>query len=322
MNCKRIVLFLAILISSTVGHTQDTAIYSKDSSILIVDSLQPRYNLKKIRTVTAVSAVAYATAIVALYQTWYKDYQKTTFHFFNDNGEWNQMDKVGHAYTAYAESRINMEMWRYAGLSTNKRIWVSGLSAVTYQTAIEAFDGFYAGWGWSWGDFAANIVGSGMMMSQELGWNEQRILFKFSFHTKNYGAPVLNERADDLYGRSLPERMLKDYNGQTYWLSANIHSFFPQSSLPAWLNVAVGYGADGLFGGDKNKWTNANGITYDATNIERTRQFYLAPDIDLTRIKTKSKLLKVLFFSLNAFKFPAPSLELSNGKMKFNWVHF
>ena len=50
------------------------------------------------------------------------------------------------------------------------------------------------------------------------------------------------------------ERMLKDYNGQTYWLSANLKSFFQGSNIPAWLNVAVGYGADGMFGGFENKW--------------------------------------------------------------------
>src|SRR3712207_8632374 len=40
----------------------------------------------------------------------------------------------------------------------------------------------------------------------------------------------LNMRANDLYGSSFAERMIKDYNGQTYWLSANLKSFMPGRS--------------------------------------------------------------------------------------------
>jgi len=316
-------LLIACLCISQIA-AQDTALYAKDSSIFIKDSFSAHSVLnKRIKTVTAANIIGYGGSMIALYSAWYKDYPQSNFHFFNDNKEWNQVDKVGHAYSAYTESRVSMEMWRYAGLSRKKRIWIGGLSGAAYQTVIETLDGFSAGWGWSWGDFAANVFGSSMLVSQELAWNEQRILFKFSFHKKNYGDPILNERANELYGRSLAERMLKDYNGQSYWLSANVHSFFPQSSFPKWLNIAFGYGAEGMFGGEQNIWTSKKtGLTYNATNIKRTRQFFLSPDIDFSRIKTKSKFLKIGFFVLNSFKFPAPSLEMNGGKMRFNWLHF
>lgn len=169
----------------------------------------------------------------------------------------------------------------------------------------------------------ANVVGSGLFISQELGWQEQRIRLKFSFHKKTYDEPMLHERADDLFGESWTERMLKDYNGQTYWLSANLRSFFPGSNLPAWLNIAVGYGADGMFGGFENKWTDGDpGSPIDRTDIKRHRQWYLSPDICFSKIKTNKKGLKVLFSALDIFKFPAPSLELADGKIKFNAIHF
>ena len=116
--------------------------------------------------------------------------------------------------------------------------------------------------------------------------------------------------------------MLKDYNGQTYWFSANLRSFFPGSDLPQWLNVAFGYGADGMFGGFENKWEEDPGVSVDRTDIKRYRQLYLAPDINFSKIKTNSKAVKVLFAALDAFKFPTPSLELSNGKFKMNAIHF
>ncbi|MEI2711500.1 MAG: hypothetical protein V9E96_21190 [Chitinophagaceae bacterium] len=96
------------------------------------------------------------------------------------------------------------------------------------------------------------LLGSGLLISQELLWDEQRVDLKFSFHKKTYNEPVLKERTDSIFGKNLLSRMLKDYNGQTYWLSANLKSFFPKSNLPAWLNVAVGYGAEGLLDADEN----------------------------------------------------------------------
>ena len=117
--------------------------------------------------------------------------------------------------------------------------------------------------------------------------------------------------------------MLKDYNAQTYWLSANIKSFFPNSKWPSWLNIAVGYGADGMFGGFENKWTDESGNEVTRYDIPRVRQFYLAPDVDFTKIKTRSKFLRTTFELLNSFKFPAPTIMIdSKGKFKAYAIYF
>lgn len=169
---------------------------------------------------------------------------------------------------------------------------------------------------------AANVGGSSLFIAQQLGWKEQRIQFKFSFHKKNYADPLEKKRADDLFGTSWSQRMLKDYNAQTYWLSANIHSFFPETNIPKWLNIAVGYSADQMFGGYSNTWIDKNGIS-QAIHKKRLRKFYIAPDIDLTKIKTKSKILHTLFFGLNSLKFPLPSLSINTeGKVQFQPIHF
>lgn len=283
--------------------------------------LDPATKKKRIIINTALHAGIYTGAMLVLSQAWYADYPHSNFHTFNDNGEWLQVDKVGHAWTAYQISRASMASWKWAGLTPKQQAWVGGLAGATFQTVIEVLDGFSAEWGWSWGDFAANCFGSGLLISQQLAWKEQRISFKFSFHKMNYDDPMLNDRSDSLFGTSLPERALKDYNGQTYWLSANLRSFFPKSNIPAWLNVSFGYGATGMFGGYENKW-DEGGSTIDRTDIPRERQFYLAPDIDFTRIKTKSKFLKSVFFVLNALKMPAPALMLSNGKLKVYAIYF
>jgi hypothetical protein len=102
----------------------------------------------------------------------------------------------------------------------------------------------------------------------------------------------------------------------------NLHSFHKESGFPKWLNLAVGYGAEGMLGARSNQWQNAEGINFDYSGIPRKRQWYLSPDVDLTKIKTRKKWLKTAFFVLNALKFPAPALELSSGKLKMRWFYF
>lgn len=285
--------------------------------------LSPQQKKKRTWLVATGNVIGYGTTMIGLYSAWYKDYPQTGFHSFNDWPEWKQVDKVGHLYSAYIESRASMELWRWTGIDRKKRIWIGGMSGAFYQTVIEVLDGFSAGWGWSWADFGANIMGSGALVAQEFAWNDQRIKLKFSFHNKNYNDPALNSRSDELFGNSTAQRFIKDYNGQTYWASANLKSFFPKSNLPPWLSVSLGYGAEGLLGGTENVSKDVAGnIIFNRPDIKRYRQWYLAPDIDLSKIKTKSKPLKFFLTFLSAFKFPAPALEFSNGKFKVHAIYF
>ena len=63
-------------------------------------------------------------------------------------------------------------------------------------------------------------------------------------------------------------------------------------------------------------------IIFDRRDITRYRQVFLAPDIDLTKIKTKVKLLKTVLFTVNCLKLPTPSLEFSQGKLRGHWLQF
>ena len=286
---------------------------------------QPIYpfNKNRVKAVAVSNVALYGVGMVGLYATWYKDYPQSNFHFFNDNKEWLQIDKIGHTYSAYALSKASMELWRWTGISRKKRILIGGFSGAAYQTVIETLDGFSAEWGWSWGDFAANVAGSGLLVAQEFAWDEQRVQFKFSFHRKKYADNSLNARSNEVFGGSEPERFLKDYNGQTYWLSTTLKPFFPDSKIPNWLQVSVGTGSEGMFGANSNfDKDNMGNITFARTDIKRYRQWYLAPDIDLSKIKTNKKGVRIALNILNIFKFPTPSLEYSKNGLRINFLHF
>jgi uncharacterized protein YfiM (DUF2279 family) len=287
-----------------------------------VDSYKKNQN-KQILKLASVNAVLYGGTMFGLYQAWYKNYPQSNFHVFNDWEEWQQMDKLGHVYSAYTMSKFGMELWMRNGMDREKSIWIGGITGAAYQTIIEFLDAYSAQWGWSWGDVGGNILGSALFTAQELTWKEQRIQLKMSFHKMEYSDPELNKRSDIIFGKTLAERALKDYNGQTYWLSANISSFFPNSKIPKWAMISIGTGANGMFGARSNlAKDNLGNIIFDRTNISRTRQWYLAPDVDLTKIKTKKKSIKALLFVLNSIKFPMPAIEFSEKKFKMRWVGF
>lgn len=261
----------------------------------------------------ASSLVLTGGSLIYLNQAWYQQYNSSSFHFFNDNDEWFQMDKYGHTFTTYQTGRLMMGAMKWAGYSRRSQLIVGGMSGFAYMSAIEVMDGYSTGWGFSWGDMAANALGSGLAIGQEALWKQQRIQLKFSF----YQSPYAQYRTD-LLGKSLSTQILKDYNGQTYWLSVNPSSFFKtENRFPKWINIAIGYGADGMLGARYNNVVvmDENGNT---KTFNRYQQYYLSLDVDFTRIPVKSKFLKAVFSGINIIKIPFPNMELSEGKLKFN----
>ncbi len=259
---------------------------------------------------------------ITLDQAWYKDYPKEPFHYFNDLEEWNQMDKAGHIWTSYYLSRLSAASWRWAGQNTNKSVLLGSISAMAYQSIIEIQDGYSSKWGFSWSDMGANLFGTCVFAFQQISWNDQRIQVKMSYSPYQYPSDQI-ERRNQLFGSGSLERILKDYNSQTYWASINLKSFLPQTNLPAWLNISFGYGAEGMLGGFENKWEDEDGTTVTRYDVERKRQFYFAPDIDLTKIKTRSKFLRSVVFVVNSIKIPAPTISWdSKGTCKVYALYF
>ena len=257
-------------------------------------------------------SVFLGATLIGLNQLWYKDYPKSNFHFINDNNQWLQMDKLGHLYSTYHLGRVGSEMLQWSGASKKEQLIYGASLGLGFMTVVEVFDGFSQEWGASSGDIIANVSGAALFVSQELLWKEQRITPKFSFHQTKFAS----QRPETL-GASLNEQILKDYNGQTYWLSFNLQSFTKDNFTPKWLNLAIGYGGEGMLYG-KDTEAIQNSVFQNSY-----RQFYLSLDVDLTKINTKSHFLKTLFSVFNTIKIPAPTLQYddSNG-VKAHFIYF
>ncbi|MFZ9660815.1 MAG: DUF2279 domain-containing protein [Chitinophagaceae bacterium] len=261
-----------------------------------------------------------STAFLALNKAWYSNYSKTSFHFFNDMGEWMQMDKAGHVWTSYQLARTSTSIWKWSGMNTTKSILAGSISAFAFQSIIEMQDAYSVKWGYSLTDMMANILGISTFALQELQWNEQRIQVKFQYSPYKYPDEFL-ERKKQLFGSNLTEQILKDYNSQIYWMSINVHAFFPNSHIPKWFNLAIGYNARIMLGGRENIWTNIKGQTIDASDQKRFRRYFLSMDIDLTKIQTKNKFLHNVLCTFNCVKLPFPAFELNSlGKIQFHLI--
>jgi hypothetical protein len=287
-------------------------------------SLIPADSLHRVRFWAATGATVslYAGTVIALNEAWYKQFPRSSFHLFDDWGEWRNIDKMGHLYTSYFESLWAYKIARWTGLNDNTSIWTGVAMGIVFQGTVEVLDGFSEEWGFSIADLGFDLLGSGGFMVQQKIWNEQRVLIKVSStpvshpdfvltSTDGMAMMSLSERTDALFGRSYAERFLKDYNAQTTWLSVNVNAFLkPERRFPSWLNIAVGYGAENMYGGFRNQWEE-DGHRYELsdTAYRRYSQFYLSPDIDFSRIPSRSPLLRTLLGMLNVFKVPGPVLE-------------
>lgn len=292
-----------------------------------------QFNKPRFYTTLGIGSLIYGSGTYAIVKYWYSDFGFSNFHLFDDKREWLYMDKIGHVYTAYNQSSVMYDGARWTGMKRNSSLWFGVTMGMLLQSTIEILDGFSPKWGFSIADMSANLGGAGLFFTQQKLWGEQKIVMKVSSGVRNYGSnsiistngtsvTSLNIRADELFGKSFPERYLKDYNAQIYWLSFNLSSLSGNESIPKWLNLSVGYSGQDMFGGFTNQWTDSIGNVFNIeNNISRYGQFYLTPDIDFRRIQVKSQFLKALFKAMNLVKFPMPGIEFNtNGNVKLHFL--
>jgi hypothetical protein len=269
------------------------------------DSIPP-VNKKGLTTAAVSATVIYGASLYGLSKLWYEDSPRESFHWFNDNKEWKQVDKVGHFYSSYYLAYGFSKGLQHYNVPERKADLVGALCGFAVMVPIEILDGYSPDYGASAGDLVADAAGPLFYFLEKRLWNEVRIHPKFSFHQTSYAA-----HRPEVLG-SGGEEILKDYNGQTYWLSVDVDKFI---RFPRWLNLAGGYGAEGMV------------YARDAENIEAGfppayRQYYFALDWDLTAIRSNSKFVKTLLFIGNMIKLPAPTLIFSEKGTEFNLFYY
>ncbi|MCU0327857.1 MAG: YfiM family protein [Chitinophagales bacterium] len=270
-----------------------------------LDSFQP----KKFTQITLAFTSGFALTQTALYFAWYQSYPQQGFHFRDDLHQWNGSDKMGHAFSAYALSDMLYNGLRYTGVQKKKSAIFGSLTGFMAVNSIEIMDGFSAQWGASMSDVAANALGSGFFLAQQLLFDKQIVMLKFGFRPRAISDPILQARSNELFG-SFPAHIIKDYNASSIWACLHLHQFRPQSKF-GFLGLALGIGSQNLYGAEDNKF-KLNGIEYDYSSIPRVHEYMLGLDIDWTKIPAKKPWLKTTFKVLNYIRIPLPALQMNS----------
>ena len=314
---KSVNLWLLFLLLFQFSSAQDSLSQRKN----ILD-FPDHINKKRLTGVCVGSVGVYSAFMVITGIEWYGKEPNGKFHWFSDEKEWNQIDKAGHFYVPYFTTTLTYNMLRWSGMKNTPAALTAGAFGFLSLAAIEIPDGLTNKYGASWSDILFDFGGAAFATTQYLVWKEQRITIKYSLHAVNYPHGELRDRSNELYGSSFSEKILKDYNGITTWLSFNLYSF-NHNIKPKWLNIAFGYGAGNMYGGFENKWTDKKGVYHDRSDIKRYRSFYISLDADFTKFKTNTKAGKAILGVLNIVKLPMPALEFNTlGQVVFHPMFF
>lgn len=283
--------------------------------VLAVDSDTLALNSKKQKLhntlVTSLAVTSATTSLIGLNTLWYKDYPRSEFHFFNDSKEWMQMDKFGHAFTSYQVGKNFYNTLQTNDSNRNKNIFIGGASGLIYLTGIEILDGKSSQWGFSKSDMLANTFGYFLFTSQEFFLQQQFISMKFSYQKSAFA-----DLRPETFGRNFQQRLLKDYNGQTYWFSAPLSLNRANTKrFTKWLCISFGYSIDENVYADNN----INSVN----NFHATREFFFSFDADLNRIEWRRKWMKKIASVISFIKIPSPTIGIrSDGKVKLYPVYF
>jgi hypothetical protein len=262
---------------------------------------RPRRNL-----VLITESVVFIGGIIQINKPFEKGYLNSNFHFNKTNSSDLGMDKGLHVFASYHITSLSSNMLKWSGASERQQLICGAGMGLAFLTTVEILDGFSKK-GTSIGDLVSNGIGTSLYVSQELIWKEQRIIPKYSFETTDFFSLSQGE---------MKNRLTNEFDDQTFWLSVNMYSFFKDSKIPKWLNIAIGYGVEGV---------NKKSATAIATlpTADRYRQLYLSFDVDFTKINTNSHFLKTLFYFLNSIKIPAPTIEYSSNEgFKGHFLYF
>ena len=237
----------------------------------------------RILIIGGVSAAALAVSYGLQDNIWWKG-EKSSFHF-NWNQDWKASlgsDKFGHLYFAYLTANIYSQAFGWAGLNERDRRFYGGLSAMVHQTFTEVRDGFSRQYGFSFGDYAFNLLGAAMPLLQHEIPMLSALRFKISYYP--------SERFRNGSNNSI----IDDYESTYDWISVDINSLLPDKiaeCFPDLIDLTVGHSVKNL-------------------DINPKHELYIGLDWDLEALPGSSPLLKFLKRNLNLYHFPSPVIKV------------
>lgn len=253
---------------------------------------------------TGLVAVGNVAVMYGLHTLWYSDYERTSFHWINDNAGWLQQDKIGHGVTAYHVARAFTLYGRWSGLEPHwAAAWGGGISWI-FQAQIEFLDGTAKQWGASPGDLLANTIGTALGTAQG-AWPETLGFYTFRF-SYDFGSPGYDPNLGPTGS------WLKDYDGQSYWLVVRPEQLLPERAAeawPDWLALSLGHSGDGLCS------------ARSTPECPHQRRLFLSLDFDLQNVDWPYRWMNVAAEIFSFVRVPAPALEF-HPDARWHWLFY
>jgi hypothetical protein len=271
----------ALFSDSTISIT------GKKKSNQHISPVKYKINYLKVGVITGATAGAFWWLHNYQRNAWWSG-QRGKFHFQNDWDYALSADKFGHFFDGAFVQSLYRGAFEWAGFNPTAAQWMGAAFSIAYMTDIEIEDGFATDWGFSPGDQICNVTGALYPVAQYY-WKPLRSFnFKWSYYP-----------SEELTNGNKHGAFLDDYNGQTMWLSINVHDFLgkkAQKFWPEYLNIAGGYGV--------SKYTDY---------VNRYENFYIGLDLNWERIiPGNSKFMQWFKNVINHFRFlPVPAIKIN-----------
>jgi hypothetical protein len=224
---------------------------------------------------------------------WWKN-QRGKFHFAEDWAYSLSADKCGHFFDGDLIQTLYQGAFEWAGFKKTTAMWMGVGFSIACMTDTEIEDGFATSWGFSWGDEMANVSGALYPVAQHYWDPLKNFNFKWSYYP-----------SDELRNGAKDGVFLDDYNGQTIWLSVDVHNMLPKKAKKYWpgiFNIVFGYGVD--FYTDFNR---------------RYQNWYVGLDLNWEKIIPGNSRFMIWFKNvINHFRFfPLPVMRFNMHQVKY-----
>ncbi len=218
-------------------------------------------------------------------EAYYQD-KRVPFHWarhYDGSLDWfdnafRGIDKFGHMFSAglFADNFYFLAL--HLGYSKQTASAMAFGSAVTILGAMEIWDAHFEHWGFSPGDFLANLIGAAFSVARHHYPILQGLNYKVSY---------------DFLAAQTANHSVHDYENMEFWLTFNPAKLFT-GEQPGWLrylNLALGFGVN--------------------SRTKREPELYVALDYNLEAFPVHTKWLRWLLHNINRYHFPAPAIRIS-----------
>ncbi len=249
------------------------------------DSTLRKVNYSRLGFVGGVTAAAFVYGYGIQNTMWWKG-TKSHFHT-NWQQDWTYAmgsDKFGHFYFAHLVANVYSQLFEWCGINHKKSLLYGASFAFAYQTFIEIRDGFSRDYGFSWGDFTANVMGASLPLLKE----KNKFLRDFEFKISYFPSERFRHNSN--------RYILDDYESTYDWVSYPLYKLMPngiRDFVPKFLNIALGHSVKRL-----------------DIKSERTHEFFIALDWNLNELPGNGWFLKMLKRNLNFYHFPSPAIKI------------